>query len=256
MGLIAEYEVDCEALPLVDVARAVPSATLTVQMVPHAKGPSPFIVRIHEGSAMAVEDAFRDSDFVAEYTCLGVEDDGTGEGGIGGGGDGGSEGETRRYQVIPGPDLEGQLGDHVDDIDGLRALSSEDATFDRIAVTPGGWRYTARFADRATFDTFREFWQSEGYQFRLHRLTREERGAGEGDGAGDGLTDRQREAVRTAYELGYFDIPRQASLEDVAAELGITASSLSERLRRAQTHLVENHVDPATPESTVTHSSR
>jgi len=250
MGLIAEYEVDCEALPLVDVARAVPAATLTVQMVPHAKGPSPFIVRVHEGPATAVEDAFRDSDFVAEYTCLGVEDDGTDDG------DGRSEGGMCRYQVIPEPDLEGQLGDHVDDIDGLRALSSEDATFDRIVVTPEGWRYTARFADRATFDTFREFWRSEGHPFRLHRLTREDRGAGEGDEADDGLTDRQRAAVRTAYELGYFEIPRKASLEDVAAELDITASSLSERLRRAQTHLVENHVNPATPESTVTRGTR
>jgi hypothetical protein len=240
MGLIAEFEVGCEALPLVDVARAVPAAALTVQMVPHAKGHSPFIVRVHEGPPAAVEDAFRDSDFVAEYTRLGTDGDG----------------ETNRYQVIPAPDLEGQLGDHVDDIDGLRALSSEDATFDRIAVTPEGWRYTGRFADRTTFDTFREFWQSEGYPFRLHRLTREERGASEGGGAGDGLTDRQRAAVRTAYELGYFDIPRKASLEDVAAELGITASSLSERLRRAQTHLVERHVDPTKPESTVSDDAR
>jgi len=43
--------------------------------------------------------------------------------------------------------------------------------------------------------------------------------------------------------MGQFDIPRQASLEDVAAELDISASSLSERLRRAQTHLVETHFE-------------
>jgi hypothetical protein len=223
MGLIAEFEVGCEALPLVDVARAVPAATLTVQMVPHAKGHSPFIVRIHEGPAAAVEDAFRDSDFVAEYAHLGTDGDG----------------ETRRYQVIPAPDLEGQLGDHVDDVDGLRALSSEDATFDRLAVTPDGWRYTGWFADRATFDTFREFWQSEGHPFRLHRLTRDSAA----DDRVDALTDRQRAAVRVAYEPGYFEIPRNASLDDVAAELGISASSCSERLRRAQTALLEAHVD-------------
>jgi len=226
MGLIAEFEVGCEALPLVDVARVVPAATLTVRMIPHAKGHSPFIVRVAEGPAAAVEDAFQDSDFVAEYTRLGTDGDG----------------ETRRYQVIPAPDLEGQLGDDVADIDGLRSLSSADATFDRIAVTPDGWRYTGWFADRATFDSFREFWQSEGHPFRLLRLLREDR-AGDGGATTDALTDRQREAVRVAYELGYFEIPRKASLDDVAAELGISASSCSERLRRAQTALFEAHLD-------------
>jgi hypothetical protein len=232
MSLVAEYEVGCEALPLTDVARAVPAATLRVQMVPHAKGNSPFVVRIHAGPPAVVEDAFDDSDFVAEYSYLGTEGDGGRRNDV----------ETRRYQVIPAPDLEGQLGDHVDDIDGLRALSSENATFDRIAVTPEGWRYTGRFADRATFDTFREFWQSEGYPFRLHRLTREGR-PGDGNGRNGALTDRQRAAVRTAYELGYFEIPRNASLDDVASELDISASSCSERLRRAQTALLEAHVD-------------
>lgn len=53
------------------------------------------------------------------------------------------------------------------------------------------------------------------------------------DQYGDGLTDRQDEALRIAYEWGHFDIPRRASLEDVAEELGITPSSVSERLRRA-----------------------
>jgi hypothetical protein len=226
MGLIAEYEVGCEALPLTDVARAVPAATLTVQMVPNAAGHSPFLVRAHEGPIDAVEDAFEASDFVAEYTVLGV-----------------AEG-THRYQVIPAPSMAEQLGGDVDDVGGLRALASENATYDRIEVRPDGWRYTGWFADRAAFDSFREFWQREGHPFRLLRLTRDERGdIGEESDGDDGLTTRQREAVRTAYDLGYFDVPRGTTLADVADELDITPSSCSERLRRAQTELVESHVD-------------
>jgi hypothetical protein len=230
MGLVAEYEVGCEALPLTDVARAVPAATLTVQMVPNAAGHSPFVVRVHEGPADAVAAAFETSDFVAEYTDLGPE------------------GETCRYQVIPAPSIEAQLGDHVDDVEGLRALASEDAAYDRLEVLPDGWRYTGWFADRATFDAFREFWQREGQPFRLLRLAPDDGTAGRGhDSSDDALTDRQREAARTAHELGYFDVPRGATLAEVADELGITASSCSERLRRAQTQLVERHVDPARP---------
>ena len=63
----------------------------------------------------------------------------------------------------------------------------------------------------------------------------------------DRLTDRQWEVLGTAYEMGYFEIPRTASLDGVADELDITASSLSERLRRAQTHLVETTVASTWP---------
>jgi predicted DNA binding protein len=51
------------------------------------------------------------------------------------------------------------------------------------------------------------------------------------------LTDAQEEAVRVAWELGYFDLPRAVTASDVAAELGISKSAFLERLRRAQSSL-------------------
>ena len=89
---------------------------------------------------------------------------------------------------------------------------------------------------------FASFWRRNA-GFRLHRLTRD----GDPEPPGDGLTDRQEEALRIAYERGYFEIPRRATLDDVAAELGITPSSASERLRRAQTELVEETVATTWP---------
>jgi predicted DNA binding protein len=38
--------------------------------------------------------------------------------------------------------------------------------------------------------------------------------------------------------MGYFDLPREASMAAVAEELGITPQSLSDRLRRAQHTLI------------------
>jgi predicted DNA binding protein len=136
-----------------------------------------------------------------------------------------------------------QLGPHVDNIDRLRDLARNESVVEHIEVTPTGWHQTRWFADRDAFDEYRAFWQRNG-QFRLHRLTRDGEGD-DGDATSDGLTDAQREAVRTAHEMGYFEIPRTASLEAVADELGISASSLSERLRRAQSHLVTTHVSGA-----------
>ncbi|MFB6270563.1 MAG: helix-turn-helix domain-containing protein [Halobacterium sp.] len=48
------------------------------------------------------------------------------------------------------------------------------------------------------------------------------------------LTARQREAVSAAVDLGYYDVPREATLEDVAAELGVASSTVSDHLRKAE----------------------
>ena len=62
------------------------------------------------------------------------------------------------------------------------------------------------------------------------------------DGGGStrsGLTDEQREALVTAFEIGYYNVPRDVTAEDVATELGITHQAISERFRRAYQHIVE-----------------
>lgn len=51
------------------------------------------------------------------------------------------------------------------------------------------------------------------------------------------LTDRQREALSVAVELGYYDVPRTGSIEAVAAELGCAPSTASDHLRKAQARL-------------------
>lgn len=57
-----------------------------------------------------------------------------------------------------------------------------------------------------------------------------------------GLTRNQREALVVAQEMGYFEIPRAVDLDAVAAELGLSHQSLSERLRRAHDALVRNSI--------------
>lgn len=216
MGLVAEFDIDCEALPLVTVARAAPEATLTFEFqYNHGRRPL-FLVTTNGGSKRAIESGLTDAYDVAEWTLVG------------------RAGDTRRYQLHPALSMADQLGDHLDDLTGLEGLATADAIIERIEVRTDGWTQTGWFADRDAFEQFSSFWLRNG-GFTLHRLTRD----GEPEPPGDGLTDRQQEALRTAYELGYFEIPRRASLEDVAAELDISASSVSERLRRAQTQLIE-----------------
>ena len=47
----------------------------------------------------------------------------------------------------------------------------------------------------------------------------------------------QRSALVTALEMGYFDVPRQVELADVAAELDLSPNAVSERIRRGEANL-------------------
>lgn len=57
------------------------------------------------------------------------------------------------------------------------------------------------------------------------------------------LTDPQEEALRTAVRAGYYRIPRPLNLHELADQLGITAASLSERLRRAEARVITKYVE-------------
>ncbi|WP_435365864.1 bacterio-opsin activator domain-containing protein [Haloarchaeobius sp. DYHT-AS-18] len=59
----------------------------------------------------------------------------------------------------------------------------------------------------------------------------------------DGLTDRQREAIETAYRAGYFDWPRQSTAEEVAASIGIAPSTLHAHLRKAERFVLRAILD-------------
>jgi predicted DNA binding protein len=53
------------------------------------------------------------------------------------------------------------------------------------------------------------------------------------------LTDRQRETLRIAVDIGYYEVPRTASIEDVAERLGCASSTASVHLRKGEARLIE-----------------
>ena len=68
----------------------------------------------------------------------------------------------------------------------------------------------------------------------------------EGEGSVDSrwdLTPAQAEAMKVAYEMGYFEVPRGASSEAIAAELGVSKSAFLERLRRGERALLRHILD-------------
>jgi len=52
------------------------------------------------------------------------------------------------------------------------------------------------------------------------------------------LTARQRQALLAAYSLGYYDVPRRISSEDLAKRLKLGTSTYAEHLRKAEGRLL------------------
>lgn len=54
------------------------------------------------------------------------------------------------------------------------------------------------------------------------------------------LSDRQREAIDAAVDLGYYEIPREADHRAVAAAIDCAPSTAAEHLRKAEAKLIES----------------
>lgn len=56
------------------------------------------------------------------------------------------------------------------------------------------------------------------------------------------LTDKQRKILVSAYNLGYYDIPRKVDSEELARKLNLVRSTVAEHLRKAELRLVSEAV--------------
>ncbi|MFQ3295260.1 MAG: hypothetical protein ACI9PP_000729 [Halobacteriales archaeon] len=66
MGLVAEYEIYCEGLPLVAVADDVPDATFEISIQFNHGDRPPFIVHATGGSPDSIAEAFESATFVGD----------------------------------------------------------------------------------------------------------------------------------------------------------------------------------------------
>lgn len=54
------------------------------------------------------------------------------------------------------------------------------------------------------------------------------------------LTDRQREILAAAVEVGYYEAPRQANQQDIADHLGISPATVGEHLRKIESTVLKD----------------
>jgi predicted DNA binding protein len=52
------------------------------------------------------------------------------------------------------------------------------------------------------------------------------------------LTDRQREVASAAVDLGYYEVPRAATLTEVADRVGLSVATVGEHLQKVESRLI------------------
>lgn len=52
------------------------------------------------------------------------------------------------------------------------------------------------------------------------------------------LTDRQVEALRAGVQLGYYELPKAATVEEISEEMGCASGTASEHLQKAESKLI------------------
>jgi predicted DNA binding protein len=98
------------------------------------------------------------------------------------------------------------------------------------------WRLQLRFSAEEKVPAFREHFAENGRTFRVNRVFAP---AAPRQREYD-LTAEQRETLVTAFEAGYFDVPRELTIDQLADALDVSSNAVSQRLRRASANLVEH----------------
>ena len=125
----------------------------------------------------------------------------------------------------------------IDQVDLLvQMITNSEATILDAVGRDGQWKLRVLYPERDLFSMTHDFCEEHGLDFDVSTIRELE-----GEPAGRyGLTNEQYEVLAEAARMGYFEVPREVSLEELAEELGVSHQAASERIRRATNALIED----------------
>ncbi|ELZ81870.1 DNA binding domain-containing protein [Haloferax elongans ATCC BAA-1513] len=147
------------------------------------------------------------------------------------------EASVRENRIVDDLTAVARVGDRVlyhvfwgDTVSSLTNILTESQATILEAHGNDPWFFRLRFNDHAGLTEFHNLSQAEDIDFhveRIYSLADGETGVLTFD-----ITPEQQEALVVAVEDGYFEVPRQTTLGDVADQLSISPQAASERVRR------------------------
>ena len=217
-GTMLDVTFPSEQFALEDTLKALKTVEFDVEQIitTDAESLMPYIW-VHSVDRTAIEDAFDADDTVADYQLIAEFDD------------------DCLYRLT--------WVERISHL--LRILVDESGTV--LSATGEGdtWYLRLLFPDHDSVTRTHEYCKQAGIDMNIRNITEFDKGHRDQSG----LSDSQRTTLRLAHERGYYSIPRDATAEDLAAEIGVTHQAVSERLRRGHGRLVEHSLinGPGTP---------
>ncbi len=118
----------------------------------------------------------------------------------------------------------------------LQILTNSEATVLDAVGNRDRWHLRIMYPDRDLLSATHEFCEECGLTFDVESVREME-----GEPAGrHSLTENQYKALMSALKRGYYAVPREITLEELADELGTSHQALSELLRRGTQGLIED----------------
>jgi predicted DNA binding protein len=209
MATIAEFTVASEAFPLGHLFERIPAITIELdRVVPTNDALIPY-VWIRNGNFEDIVAAVESHQDLRSMRLVDQAD------GIG------------LFRVEWDPDVKGII----------TCIVETDVALLSGTGTRGEWVFEVRADSAVTISEFQQCCRNYDIDVtlsRLHTVT-------ETDTRGRyNVTPEQQEALLLAFDEGYYDEPREVSLETMAGQLGISRPSLSARLKRGYRNLIRS----------------
>ena len=206
---IVRGEIPAEEFALYEALRSLPGVEFEVERIVQSGDEAAMpLMWIRNATVEAVEEAFEGDPSVEELELLSAFDD------------------EQLYRM--------QWVSEVEVV--LQMLTNSQATITDAYGTDGRWYLRVLYPDRESLSETVQFADDNGLTFDVKAIRRLE-----GEPAGRyGLTEAQFEALETALEAGYYQVPRATDQSELAEQLDISHQALSERLRRATGALIED----------------
>jgi predicted DNA binding protein len=211
MSVIADFSISAEEFVLDHSVGTIPDIDLEVErMVAHSEeGLTPYFRVVAPGRTIdRFEEVLHEDDSVADLVTLEAFE------------------HERFYRA--------HWRNGIDEL--IDALRETEGSVLYAVFEDGAWELRMLFADRESLSSFHEL-VGEELSLDLVRVFERSNTATYGE---FGLTDAQRDALVSAFDQGYFAVPKETSIEEVATGLDVSPQAVSQRLRRGHANLIES----------------
>lgn len=221
MSILAEFTVPAEEFVLADTLISSPDMRIEIKRVVGGKSTVTPYFWASGGDFDTFEEALRSDEMIREVLTLEEHEDQVKKE---------DQEEERFYRVIWEMDIPNLIS----------AVSDAKATvLEAVSGDHETWAIKLLFPNHDSLSHFREYCVEHDFEVQPTRIYRPDNPQ---EQAEYDLTEEQQVALEAAYRLGYFAVPREHTLTEIAEELEISRNALSTRLRRGHRNLLSNTI--------------